>query len=69
MGTPSHLHFKSDLIFSGFDQTYIFHIHELIFEMVWHSNGRFSFETLYYMPVYLREFYLKKINQKLEPTG
>jgi len=34
--------------------------------MIWWSEGRFDRETLYHMPIYLRNFYLKKLNQKLE---
>lgn len=66
METPSHPDFSPEQTFSGFNAEYIVHIHELIFDMVWWSEGRFDWETLYNMPIYLRNFYLKKLNQKLE---
>ena len=35
-------------------------IHESIFSLVYHGNG-FSFSDVYDMPIYLRNFYLKKL--------
>jgi hypothetical protein len=66
MGTPSKLGFNLDPTFFGYDNTHSVHVHELIFDMIWYSDGRFDWDTLYYMPIYLRTFYLKKINQKIE---
>jgi len=66
MGTPSKLGFNLDPTFFGYDTTYSVHIHSLIFDMIWYSDGRFDWDTLYYMPIYLRDFYLKKLNQKIE---
>ena len=67
METPSHHHFKLEPTFFGLDSEYSVYIQSLIFDMIWWSEGRFDWDTLYNMPIYLRSFYLKKINQKLEP--
>jgi hypothetical protein len=66
MGTPLLPGFNLTSTFFGLDAEHSVRIHELIFDMIWHSNGRFQFDTLYNMPIYLRNFYIKKINQKLE---
>ena len=67
METPSHHHFKLEQTFFGLDVEYAVYIQSLIFDMIWHSEGRFDWDTLYNMPIYLRSFYLKKINQKIQP--
>jgi hypothetical protein len=34
--------------------------------MVYHGKGGFNFEDLYNMPVFLRNFYLKEMNDTVE---
>ena len=34
--------------------------------MVYHGNGGFTFDDLYNMPVFLRNFYLKEMNEAVE---
>ena len=36
-------------------------IHQSIFTLSYFSNGGFTFEQVYRMPVYLRNFYLKQL--------
>lgn len=31
--------------------------------MIWYSDGRLDWDTIYNMPVFLRKFYSKKINK------
>ena len=69
METPSNHHFKLDSTFFGLNTNYSVYIQDLIFDMIWQSDGRFDWDTLYNMPIYLRTHYLKKINQKLTPDG
>ena len=38
-------------------------IHSLIFDIVWAGEGRWSWETIYHMPIFLRKFYVKKIEK------
>ncbi len=54
--------FQSDLIFSGFNSQYRVQLHDSIFEMVWFGEGRWSWQDIYEMPIFLRRFWIKKIN-------
>lgn len=40
-------------------------LHQTIFKFVYTSKG-FSFETVYQMPVYLRNFYIKELIKQQE---
>jgi len=31
--------------------------------MAYHSNGAFDVDTLYHMPIYLRNFYIKQLEE------
>jgi hypothetical protein len=42
-------------------------LHDELFELVWHGDGRWSWETVYHMPIHLRNFWIRKINHKLVP--
>lgn len=37
--------------------------------MVYHGKGGFTFQDLYNMPVFLRNFYLKEMNDAVEKTN
>lgn len=38
--------------------------------MIWYAEGRWSWDDIYHMPIFLRKFYVKKMNkifqQKIE---
>jgi len=36
-------------------------IHSEIFDLIYHSNGGFTFSDVYELPIYLRKFYMKKL--------
>ena len=38
-------------------------IHKTLFTMAYYSNGAFNFEQVYNMPVYLRNFYMKQLEE------
>jgi hypothetical protein len=38
-------------------------IHQAIFTLAYFSNGGFTFEQVYHMPVYLRTFYIKHLEE------
>ena len=38
-------------------------LHALLFDMIWLGEGRWTWETMYHMPIFLRNFYLKKIEK------
>lgn len=35
--------------------------------MMWHGEGRWDWNTIYNMPVFLRNFWIDAINRKLQP--
>jgi hypothetical protein len=41
-------------------------MHKVIFSMIYHGKGGFTFQDLYNMPVFLRGFYLKEMNDAVE---
>lgn len=47
--------------FFGLTPEYKIELHKLLFSVVYYSNGAFDFEQMYNMPVYLRVFYLKQL--------
>jgi hypothetical protein len=36
-------------------------IHKILFALSYYSNGGFTFDQVYHMPVYLRTFYMKQL--------
>lgn len=56
LGFPSHL------IFSGFDSKYRFNLHEIIFNIVWFGEGRWSWQDIYEMPIFLRRYWVNRVN-------
>lgn len=66
MGAPSSLHFLLDQTFFGFNASYRMQLHETIFNIIWFGEGRWDWETIYTMPVFLRNFWVKKINKIVE---
>ena len=61
---PFAVSLPSDWTFFGLTPTYKVYLQESIFDLVYHSNGGFSYQDVYHMPVYLRIFYIKRL-QKL----
>jgi hypothetical protein len=41
-------------------------IHEEIFNLLYYSNGSFTFRDIHDLPIYLRKFYLKRLIQEKE---
>ena len=54
--------FPSGQIFSGFNAQYRVQLHDSLFELVWFGEGRWDWHTLYHMPIFLRKYWTKKIN-------
>jgi len=63
MGAPSHQRFRLDLTFFGYKREDRPKIHELLFDLVWAGEGRWDWDTVYNMPIWQREFWIKKINK------
>ena len=49
--------------FFGLTPKYKVHKQEQIFDLIFHSNGGFTYTEVYNMPVYLRTFYLHKLSK------
>ena len=47
--------------FFGLTSEYKIELHKTIFSIAYYSNGAFTFDQLYSMPVYLRNFYIKQL--------
>ena len=52
-----------DWTFFGLTPTYKVAKQEHIFDLVYHSKGGFTYNDVYSMPVYLRVFYIKKLEK------
>lgn len=66
MGAPSTPGFQLEQTFFGFSPEDRVKLHESLFDLIWYGQGRWDWETLYTMPVYLRRFWIKKINKITE---
>ena len=66
MEAPSQQGFRLEQTFFGFKPEDRVSLHESLFNLVWYGNGRWDWETLYTMPVYIRRFWIKKINKMNE---
>ena len=49
--------------FFGLTSEHKVDIHKTLFTMAYHSNGAFNFDQLYNMPIYLRNFHLKQLEE------
>jgi len=60
---PSLQGFQLTQTFFGFNPEDRVQLHESLFDLVWHGAGRWDWNTLYTMPVYIRRFWISKINK------
>ena len=63
---PSVLGFKLDQTFFGFKPQDRVQLHENIFNLLWHGEGRWDWDTIYGMPIFLRKFYIKRVNALIQ---
>jgi hypothetical protein len=59
--------FKLDQTFFGFNVKDRVKLHKNLFDMMWHGEGRWDWNTVYNMPVFLRNFWIDSINKILQP--
>lgn len=57
--------FPLEQTFFGFKPDDRIALHENIFNLIWHGEGRWDWDTIYNMPIFLRKFYIKQINSIL----
>ena len=60
---PFVVNLTSDWTFFGLTPTYRVKKQEQIFDLVYHSQGGFTYQDVYHMPVYLRTFYILKMSK------
>ena len=63
MEAPSLLGFNLDRTFFGLEPKDRLRLHELIFDLIWHGAGRWDWNTIYNMPIFLRKFYVSQVNK------
>lgn len=57
--------FNLDQTFFGFKPEDRIALHQNIFNLIWHGAGRWDWDTIYNMPLFLRKFYVKQVNEIL----
>jgi hypothetical protein len=62
-GAPSKPCFKLDQTFFGYNREDRVILHEQLFNLLWIGEGKWDWDTLYNMPIFLRNFYIKKIDK------
>lgn len=64
MGAPLLPGFSLEQTFFGFSPSDRTQMHSVLFDILWYGEGRWDWNTIYNMPVFLRTFYIDKINKK-----
>ena len=64
MGAPLLPGFKLGQTFFGFKPEDRKIFHENIFNLIWYGEGRWDWNTIYTMPVFLRKFWTDQLNKK-----
>ena len=62
MEAPSKPCFRLEQTFFGFKPEDRVSLHENIFKILWYGEGRWDWDTIYNMPVFLRNYWIKRIN-------
>lgn len=63
MGARSRLAFALEPTFFGFKPSDRVRLHDSIFNLLWWGDGRWDWDTIYNMPIFLRDFWIKKVNK------
>ncbi len=66
MEAPSLPHFKLEPTFFGFKPEDRPRLHENIFNLLWYADGRLSWDDIYQMPIFLRNYYVKRVNKMIQ---
>lgn len=61
-GAPSRPGFNLDQTFFGFKPKDRILLHENIFNLIWHGEGRWDWDTIYNMPIPIRTMWMKRVN-------
>ncbi len=63
MGAPSLPCFRLEQTFFGFKPEDRVTLHSTLFNLIWVGEGRWDWNTIYNMPVFLRKYWIKRLNQ------
>lgn len=66
MGTPSLLDFNSDHNFFGFKPADRVVMHDNLFNLIWHGEGRWNWDDVYHMPIIIRTLWTKRVNEIIQ---
>jgi hypothetical protein len=66
MEAPSLQGFQLEQTFFGFKPEDRVFLHDNLFNMIWHGDGRWDWDTLYNMPIFLRRRWMKHVKRILE---
>ena len=58
--------FRSTLAFFGLNPSYRKTLHKQIFDLIYYGKGGFTWSDVYEMPVWLRIFYIRSINEAVK---
>jgi len=60
---PSQQGFQLDRTFFGLDIKDKPRLHDSLFNLLWAGEGRWDWDTLYHMPIWMRTFWINKLNK------
>lgn len=66
MGAPSQPGFHSDHNFFGFKPHDRVQMHNNLFNLIWHGEGRWNWNDIYHMPIHIRKLWTTRINKILQ---
>lgn len=66
MEAPSLLCFNLQLTFFGYKPIDRPKLHAILFDFIWESNGKFSWDDVYNIPLNIRRLWIKKLNMHTE---
>jgi len=58
-----------DQTFFGIDPSHKVLLHKNLFNLVWYSDGRFSWDTVYSLPIPIRNLITRLIQQQINPEA
>ena len=67
MGAPSLQGFNLDQTFFGFSPQHQVELHDRLFELVWHGDGRWDWDTVYNLPIHIKRLWIKRYNERQTP--
>lgn len=56
-------YFVLEQTFFGFKPADRIHLHDTLFNLIWWGEGRWDWDTVYNMPIFIRKFWIDKVNK------